>query len=98
MNNIFNFENKRSYNGIQANTNKEGEKSPDSQLYDEWFCVPEYLFKNVEQAESSTGQVHFTRFKMSISVSSLAFSEFQLKLLHIMFLLRLSRSSLKLGF
>jgi len=78
MNNIFNLDNKRSYDGIQANTNKEGDKSPDSQLYDEWFCVPEYLFKNVEQAESSTGQVHFTRFKMSISVSSLAFSEFQL--------------------
>lgn len=46
--------------------------------FEDWFCVPEFMFKNVEQSESAIAQMHFTRFQMSISVSSLAFSEFQL--------------------
>jgi hypothetical protein len=46
--------------------------------YTNWLCIPEGLFKNVQQYESGLAQVHFTNIYSSISVSALAFNELQL--------------------
>ena len=46
--------------------------------FNNWLCIPEGLFKNVRQYESSLAQIQLSQIDMSISVSSKAFSEIQL--------------------
>jgi hypothetical protein len=46
--------------------------------FNNWLCLPEGLFKNVRQYESSLAQIQFSQIDLSISVSSKSFSEIQL--------------------
>lgn len=43
-----------------------------------WFCLPEGLFKNVKQSESSSAQFHFIQMTMSINVATDSFTGIQM--------------------